>query len=143
MGKIDYRAPQRVGKRIPTPQDTTSKSTNHLKVVFSFEKFDYHKECPSTWEKEEIKQLFSTFNKASCRTWQQVLETSGKAKHDGKTGLGFTEIRNNSSLNSQFGISQDIIISEMRVTERARFFGFRSHQIYFLLCLDKNHAKCK
>ena len=73
---------------IPQPDEPKKGSTNQLKVVLSFEFFNAAAECPSLWAGDEMKGLFSMFSKACQRTWQQVIETSGKA-WGGKVGFRF------------------------------------------------------
>jgi len=126
---------------IPQPEEPKKRSTNHLKVVLSFEFFNASAECPSVWTGDEMKGLFSTFSKACQRTWQQVIETSGKA-HGGKVGLGWTEF-NDAPFPRPVTLSQDLRISEMRVSDVARIFGTRKDECFYVIRLDRSHSVCK
>jgi hypothetical protein len=128
------------GHDIPAPT-TASKNYDDSKVVFSFELFSPNLECPSTWLNEEVKQLFSMFVKASQRTWRQVLQTSGKS-HGGKVGLGYTPFKTDPFPRPQ-NVSADLVISELRVTDKARVFGCRSRDHFYIIRLDRGHQVCK
>lgn len=130
---------ERESSSIPNPPKIEIQSSNTAKAVFSFERFHHNDECPSTWEREEIRQLFATFGKASDRTWQQITETGGHPG-GGKIGLGFTEFKN-SSLPFKWPawLSADKTISEMRVNDRARIFGFRQDHIYYIFKIARHH----
>lgn len=124
---------------IPNPQEKVG-STNHQLVRLSFELFNYDAQCPSTWQGQMVRQLFSAFTKATQKTWQQVIETGGKA-YGGKVGLGFTTFKE-SPITRPLTLSNDIPISEMRVNDTARFFGARKDATYYVIELDKGHDVC-
>lgn len=137
-GKI--KAESRQGERINVPSESSEESTNSKTVTFSFELFDFDYQCPSEWQKDEVKQLFKTLNKASQYTWEQVQRTGGKGGN--KNGLGFTNI-DPDPFTRPANLSQDISISEFRVTEKARMFGARIGRTYLVLRIDRNHKICK
>lgn len=127
---------------IPQPDEPKKGSTNQLKVVLSFEFFNAAAECPSLWAGDEMKGLFSMFSKACQRTWQQVIETSGKA-WGGKVGLGWTEFKDADPFPRPQELSQDLCISEMRVSAAARIFGSRKDECFYVIRLDRGHSVCK
>jgi hypothetical protein len=130
--------PGNEGKKIPSPDSTHPKSTIHEKVVFSFELFDGDAECPSEWG-NEIKSLFSSFRKASEKTWYQVFQTGGKEGR--KTGLGYTTFKK-APFKLPATLSPDVTIAEMRATEKARFFGTKIGATFFVMRLDRTHQIC-
>lgn len=138
-GKYRGAIPQARPANIPGVGDQPKK-TNDRKVVFSFELFDASAECPSTWIKDEVKALLAAFRKASERTWQQVIDTGGKAG-GGKVGLGFTAFKTDPIPRPAL-LSSDLAISEMRVSDVARVFGSRKDECFFVIRLDRAHAVC-
>lgn len=97
-------------------------------------------ECFSEWTPEELR-AFSEFNrKVSQQTWEMIQRSGGKAGT--KTGLGCTLVRSGDLPSSTIHheISEDLTWMEMRVTLKARVFGFRARQAFFLVFLDRNHA---
>lgn len=119
--------------KVKPPEETI----DNKKCLFSFELFDDTAECPSKWNSNEIKQLFHTFQKACQRTWRQIKDTGGKS-YGGKVGLGYT-VYDKPPFPLSSNISLDIKISKMRVTDKARFFGFKLKEVFYILRLDKNH----
>lgn len=87
-----------------------------------------------------MKHLFSSFTKATERTWQQVIESGGKP-YGGKVGLGFTSFKAD-PFKRPSQLSLDIPLSEMRVNDKARFFGARKNAVYYVIRLDRNHSVC-
>lgn len=131
------------GSNIPAPDPAQRRSTQHEKAVFSFEIFDASLECPSLWQGDEVKLLVSTFKKVSSMTWDQIVKTGGKSKGGKKKGLGYTVFSDEESpIARPSSISPDLPISEMRVTLKARIFGARKDEKYFVICLDRNHRLC-
>lgn len=144
MGRIKDRIPpvaQLRKKRVPTvnSEPAHSGSTNHLPPSFSFLHFDQDSECPSTWATEEIKTLFVRLKVFTGMTWEQVIKSGGSPGN--KTGLGFTSVdikKCGRKLPTQ--LSDDVDLSEIRVSGKARIFGVRNESTYFVVWLDRNHA---
>ena len=144
MGRSKNRIPpvaQPQKKKIPTvnAEPAYSGSTNHLPPAFSFLHFDQDSECPSAWASEEIKTLFVRLKVAAGMTWEQVIKSGGAPGN--KTGLGFTPVDvKKCSRKLPMQLSDDIDLSEIRVSEKARIFGVRNESTYFVIWLDRNHA---
>jgi hypothetical protein len=102
-------------------------------------------ECFSNWEKAELKAFTDLINDLRKRTWQQVLQTSGKTN---KHGLAYTPYdpamaaeaakTHLEAVRSQ--ISPDISFFELRVDQnKLRVHGFRARAAFFLVLLDREH----
>lgn len=142
MARKNKRIPpagNRGGKSIPDPLPPTKESSVNKKAVLSFELFDSTHECPSDWG-NDIKSLFDAFKKVSCRTWIQIFQSGGKSGT--KTGLGFTKI-SPAPFKLPREMSKDMEISEIRVSEKKRFFGTLKNEVYYVIRLDRNHRVCK
>ena len=74
-------------------------------------------------------------------TWLQIKQQSGKTN---KSGLAPTKIPRNKLPKSPIldAISEDIEILELRLSKKARVFGFRSAATFFLIFLDSQHRIC-
>jgi hypothetical protein len=133
-------AESRKGKQIPDPGIIKKTSTNNEQPLLSFQLFDFNHQCPSIWQGDEIKSLFQMFSKVCRMTWQDVVKTGGKPGN--KTGLGFTEIIPD-PFKRPATLSPDLLISELRVSIKARVFGVRCEKTYYVIRLDRNHQICK
>lgn len=113
-------------------------STDHLPPSFSFYHFDSSSECPSDWKTDEMKSLFSSLKDASSMTWQQVKATGGHGKH--AQGIAFKSVSPAQAARKlPANLADDIDLSEMRVSDRARIFGVRNEATYYVIWLDKDH----
>lgn len=115
---------------------TTRVSTDHLPPLFSMKYFDFGAECPSEWAGTDMRSLFSMFQKAGSLTWNDIKKTGGNP--GSAVGLGFRVVEN-APIKIPPGISQDESISEMRATKKARVFGVRVDQTYYVIELDRGH----
>ena len=125
------RLPERAGKHIKPSFER--ETTDQKRAVFSFAHFDGRAECPSTWKKD-IKNLFATFRKVSQMTWEQIRKTGG----GDKTGLSYTPYKM-----PPFRVNwltEDDTVTSMRITRKARIFGVRRGQVYFVIRLDRRQA---
>jgi hypothetical protein len=102
-------------------------------------------ECFSHWEKAELKAFTDLINNLRQRTWQQVLQTSGKRD---KHGLAYTPYDPATVADSAKAhldavrnqISPDISFFELRVDQnKLRVHGFRARAAFFLVLLDREH----
>ena len=111
---------------------------NAAKVFLSLRFTQHSFQCFSDWDKMDM-NCFWNFNKdIHEKTWQQVLDTSGKSN---KTGLAYTEIPKEKYPNPEFksSLSKDVTIFELRLSSKIRVHGFRHKSILYLCWLDKNH----
>lgn len=130
--------------RIPdlaTTQTTKSGSTDSEHPSFSFKHIDNNRYRLSEWNPQEIDDLTYALRKIENLTWFQI-KTQGSRKSGGSVGCGFKTISNPPRLPES--ISEDVTISEMRVCQKKRIFGFRlpSSPIYCLVWFDRNHSIC-
>ena len=97
-------------------------------------------QCLSEWTGEELRAFSEFCSKVSRRTWTQIYASGG---HSGsRTGLGYEPVPRVSLPDTAFladVLSEDITWFELRVTQKARVFGFRAEHAFFLVFLDKNH----
>lgn len=113
-------------------------STDHLPPAFSFYHFDSDSECPSTWNSDEMKSLFTSLKLASSMTWQQVRSTGGQARN--AQGIAYKPVSLKQAARKLPGnLAEDIDLSEMRISDRARIFGVRNEATYYIVWLDKDH----
>ena len=112
-------------------------------VSVSMRYYDHKYECLSVWVTRELKALSGLIDQLRSYTWHELTKTGGTAGN--KTGPGCTKI-NPSQLPSfrwSSEVSPDISYYELRVTQKARVFGFQIDSIFFLVWLDRNHSLCK
>lgn len=131
------------GPKVPTVHagQVISGSTDHVAPSFSFLHLDSDAECPSAWNSDEMKSLFNTMKKASSMTWRQVKETGGHGRH--AQGIAFKNISTKAATRKlPSNLAEDIDLSEMRVSDRARIFGVRNEATYYVIWLDRDHAVC-
>lgn len=102
-------------------------------------------ECFSHWEKDELRAFTDLINDLRKRTWQQVLQTSGKTD---KHGLAYTPYDPATAADAakahleavRSQISPDISFFELRVDQnKLRVHGFRARAAFFLVLLDREH----
>ncbi|NTG20648.1 hypothetical protein G6L00_09405 [Agrobacterium rhizogenes] len=101
-------------------------------------------ECFSSWTSDEMK-AFSTFvEKLRTSKWQTIFNSGGSIGQ--KTGFALTLLepsnypQENQTLDS---LSQDIKLFELRVDQKIRVHGFRCHDGFFLVYLDREHRISK
>lgn len=128
--------------RIPTPKVKRFPevhSQGHLKdcdsekmaPTFSFYHLDTREECPSAWNKEEIRSLYSTLKTASSTPWSNVRSISGLRYK----AVDTARCKRVLPLN----LSEDISLSEFRISRKARVFGVRVKHIFYIIWFDRNH----
>ena len=104
--------------------------------------YDCDFECFSDLSRDELKSFSELSKKFRQLTWLQIKSQGGKGKT--KTGLAPTMIERSQLPQSALinEISDDIDFMELRLSEKARIFGFRSQTTFFLVFLDHNHRIC-
>jgi hypothetical protein len=97
-------------------------------------------ECFSAWTAQEMK-LFSGFiGKLRSLKWQDIFASGGKLGQ--KTGVARTVIdrskypKDNKLLSD---VSEEITLFELRIDQRIRVHGFRCHEAFYLVYLDREH----
>lgn len=109
----------------------------------SLKYYDCEFECFSELTKEDLKSFSDVCRKFRQLTWLQIMGQGGKRGN--KTGLAPTVINRKQLPKSILldAISDDIEFMELRLSQKARIFGFRSQATFFLVFLDHNHKICK
>jgi hypothetical protein len=106
-------------------------NTDNTAPTFSFKSCDENQFTLSKWQPKEIEQLISTLKRLEHCTWQQIKNNKG---------FGYKKV-DPDTLNYALPeyISPDETIIELRVSKRARLFGYRSRNIYHIIWFDRNH----
>lgn len=101
--------------------------------------FDCDYQCFSELDKESLKSFSEANKKLSQLTWNELKRQAGKRGN--KTGFAPTMIsRDQLPQRSMLErVSEEISFMELRLSQEARMFGFRSGAAFFLVYLDKNH----
>lgn len=103
--------------------------------------YDYDYACFSELSQEDLKQFTALNRKFREMTWLQIKQQGGKKN---KSGLAPTKILKKQLPKSAIldMLSEDIEILELRLSQKARIFGFRSAATFFLIFLDSQHKIC-
>lgn len=134
----------RIPKSIPTNTLTKKKdvlglatdgeNSDEKNAYIALKYYDKSYEDLSEWQREELKELSNKIDLINKLTWSQVKRNSS---------LRYKDVSNANKLPvSKNLLSEDITYCEMRITDKARIFGFRSNSIFFLCWLDRNHKIC-
>lgn len=105
--------------------------TDHLPPYFSFKHACSNHFQLSDWQSGEIAELMETFRRMEQLNWHEI------HKH---RGLNYKQVdpRTFSKDLPEF-ISPDLSIYEVKVTKRARLFGYRLKNIFHIIWFDRNH----
>lgn len=122
-----------------TAKATQGETTDHVNPSFRFAHVDGNRWCLSEWEASEIKDLMRSLKKIEGYSWLQI-KSQGSKSRGGSVGCGFKIIKQHPSLPSS--VSDDVVISEMRVCEKKRIFGFRLGSVYYVIWFDRDHSVC-
>ena len=111
--------------------------------AFAYVALKYYRsehQCLSEWTAEELRGFSEFCSKVSRRTWMQIYASGGRS--GSRTGLGYEPVPRVALPDTAFlanVLSEDITWFELRVTEKARVFGFRAEHAFFLVFLDRGH----
>lgn len=144
MGKSKIKKPKGGSSlgRIPESalnHPTGSENADEQHPSFRFEHTDQNRWCLSEWNSSEIDDLIRALKKIERYTWAQI-KSQGSKQRGGSVGCGYKLITNHPKLPES--ISDDVKLSEMRVDERKRIFGFRVGSIYYIVWFDRDHSVC-
>lgn len=114
-------------------------TTDHVNPSFRFKHADPNRWCLSKWEADEIDDLMRALQKIEEHTWHQI-KSQGSRTRGESVGCGFKLIKEHPTLPSS--VSDDFAISEMRVCQKKRIFGFRVDSIYYIVWFDRDHTVC-
>jgi hypothetical protein len=113
---------------------TDGENSDEKNAYIALKYYDKSYEDLSEWQREELKGLSNKIDLINKLTWSQVKRNSS---------LRYKDVSNANKLPvSKNLLSEDITYCEMRITDKARIFGFRSNSIFFLCWLDRNHKIC-
>lgn len=122
------------GKRIPNSAfEAEEENTNGLSPLFSFKHLCTNHFQLHEWGSEELKSLTDTFIKMEQQSWTDIMKQR-------KRGLGYAVVDPSTfSKSLPRHISPDVSIIEIRVTQKARLFGYRWRNIFNVIWFDRNH----
>jgi hypothetical protein len=89
-------------------------------------------QCFSDWQSKELKRLTRFIDRAQSLTASQIKTDPGLIwkTHRGPAARGFSR---------PSSLSEDIPLTELRVSDKARVHGAMIDQTFFLVWLDRNH----
>lgn len=91
------------------------------------------------WTPSEINDLIEGLKKIEKFTWGQI-QCHGSKKRGESVGTGYKLIDKHPPLPDD--IPEDARLSEMRIDDKKRIFGFRFQSIYYIICFDRDHSVC-
>lgn len=118
-------------------EESRSDTTDHEQAHFSFRYINHAKQSIRSWTVDELHAFFDMLRLASNMTWIQIKATGGGK--GGKSGLGFTTFAEPPFPRPSF-VGEDESISEMRVSRKARIFGVRRAQAFYVIEFDRSHS---
>jgi len=102
--------------------------------LFSFKNMCRRNFLLSEWNSREIERLMDTFQMMEGMEWCQIRTHSG---------LRMRKVRRETlSRAIPDSIQEDVALYELRVTEKARVFGFIMNNVFHLVWFDRNHEVC-
>ncbi|HBE17363.1 MAG TPA: hypothetical protein DEG17_00745 [Cyanobacteria bacterium UBA11149] len=141
QNKIPKPFPQRKGMRISdkATQIPLQISTDEEHPSFRFTHTDKNRWLLSDWTSSEINDLLAGLKKIELYTWGQI-KSHGSKKRGASVGTGYKLISNYPTLPDN--IPEDVKLSEMRIDEKKRIFGFRVASVYYIIWFDRDHSVC-
>jgi hypothetical protein len=114
-------------------------SADDEKPSFKFTYADKNRWVLSGWTPSEIKDLIEGLKKIEKYTWKQIRD-HGSKKRGESVGTGYKLIDKHPTLPNNF--SEDARLSEMRIDQKKRIFGFRVQSVYYIIWFDRDHSVC-
>jgi hypothetical protein len=139
--KIQKPSTQRKGIRISeqATQIPLQTSTDDNHPSFRFIYTDKNRWLLSEWTPSEINDFLVGLKKIESYTWGQIKNHGGKQR-GGSVGTGYKLITNHPTLPDN--VPEDVKLSEMRIDEKKRIFGFRVASVYYIIWFDRDHSVC-
>ncbi len=100
----------------------------------SFEKINLNKSFELIDNQNIENDFYNSFQSFEDKKWQDILEQGGKGKN--KVGLAYRKFHNQNHFND-YNPSSDIC--KFDATEKARVFGYRENNIFYVLEFDLTH----
>ena len=107
---------------------------------FRFTYADKNRWVLSKWSSSEINDLIEGLKKIERYTWAQI-QCHGSKKPGESVGTGYKLIDNHPDLPDN--IPEDTRLSEMRIDDKKRIFGFRVQSVYYIIWFDRDHSVCR
>ena len=126
-----------------TQLDGWKNNDSNANILVSLRYVQNSFECFSSWSRDEMNLFWDFQERISNCTWREVYSTASKGA--GKTGFAYTVTQKSdySVVKSHGGLSADITLFELRLSEQARVHGFRHNALFYILWLDKDHRVFK
>jgi hypothetical protein len=144
-----------VGKKSKIPKPSQKKQQNRIpeqatqlnrpsspddeRPSFKFTHADKNRWVLSGWTPSEIKDLIEGLKKIEKYTLAQI-QCHGSKKPGESVGTGYKLIDKHPTLPDD--IPEDARLSEMRIDQKKRIFGFRVQSVYYIIWFDRNHSVC-
>ncbi|MEG3940344.1 hypothetical protein QT995_19570 [Microcoleus sp. S36b_A3] len=106
---------------------------------FRFTYADKNRWVLSDWTSSEINDLIEGLKKIEKYTWAQI-RCHGSKKRGESVGMGYKLIDKHPTFPDN--LPEDARLSEMRIDEKKRIFGFRVQSVYYIIWFDRNHSVC-
>ena len=106
---------------------------------FRFTYADKNRWVLSDWSPSEINDLIEGLKKIEQYTWAQI-RCHGSKKRSESVGTGYKLIDNHPDFPDT--IPEDTRLSEMRIDQKKRIFGFRVQPVYYIIWFDRDHSVC-
>ena len=114
-------------------------STDEEHPSFRFTYADKNRWLLSDWTSSEINDLIAGLQKIEKYTWAQI-KGHGSKKRGESVGTGYKLISSHPPMPDN--IPEDAKLSEMRIDEKKRIFGFRIDSVYYIIWFDRDHSVC-
>jgi hypothetical protein len=106
---------------------------------FKFTYADKNRWVLSDWSPSEINDLIEGLKKIEKYTWAQI-KGHGSKKPGESVGTGYKLIDKPRTWPEN--IPEDARLSEMRIDDKKRIFGFRVQSVYYIIWFDRDHSVC-
>ena len=139
--KIPKPSQKKQQNRIPeqATQLNRPSSADDENPSFKFTYADKNRWVLSDWTPSEIKDLIEGLKKIEKYTWKQIRD-HGSKKRGESVGTGYKLIDKHPTLPDD--IPEDARLSEMRIDDKKRIFGFRVQSVYYIIWFDRDHSVC-
>jgi len=131
------KQPSRIPEQATQLNRPSSADDEHPSFRFTYA--DKNRWVLSDWTSSEINDLIEGLKKIEKYTWNQI-RGHGSKKPGESVGTGYKLIDKPPTLPDN--IPEDVRLSEMRIDEKKRIFGFRVQAVYYIIWFDRNHSVC-
>lgn len=128
------KQPSRIPEQATQLNRPSSADDEHPSFRFTYA--DKNRCVLSDWTSSEINDLIEGLKKIEKYTWGQI-RCHGSKKRGESVGTGYKLIDKHPD-----NIPEDKRLSEIRIDEKKRIFGFRVQSIYYIIWFDRDHSVC-